>query len=49
MARQIPLAESLVVREGSHTAPIEQPELVNPRIERFLAERAYPEASNGGS
>ena len=39
MARQIPSADLLVVPHGSHTAPIEQPELVEGRIRRFLRER----------
>jgi pimeloyl-ACP methyl ester carboxylesterase len=39
MAKAIPGAELLVVAKGSHVAPIEQPELVNATIERFLRER----------
>lgn len=42
MAAAIPGADFLLVREGSHSAPIEQPDLINLRIEKFLAERAYP-------
>jgi pimeloyl-ACP methyl ester carboxylesterase len=37
MARQSEGAEFEMVREGSHSVPIEQPEHVNQRIERFLA------------
>jgi pimeloyl-ACP methyl ester carboxylesterase len=36
MARRLPRAETLVVRRGTHYAPVEYPELVNLRIERFL-------------
>ena len=46
MKRLIPDAELLFVPEGSHTAPIEQPELINLRIEKFLRERVdLPEPS----
>ena len=36
MAREMPDAEFLLVRGGSHTTPIEMPELVNLSVERFL-------------
>jgi len=36
MAERIPTSEHLDVREGTHTAPIEHPTLVNLTIERFL-------------
>jgi len=39
MARALPDAELLVVEDGTHTAPLERPELINQRVERFLAER----------
>jgi pimeloyl-ACP methyl ester carboxylesterase len=39
MAEKIPGAEYLLVKGGTHTALIEEPELINTRIERFLAER----------
>ena len=39
MARALPDAELLVIEDGTHTAPLERPELVNQRVERFLAER----------
>lgn len=39
MHRQIPAAELLVVEGGSHTAPIERPQLVNDAILRFLRDR----------
>ena len=39
MQRTIPDAELLVVEGGSHTAPIERPQLVNERVALFLAER----------
>ncbi len=37
MARTIPGATLLVVEDGSHTAPIERPHLVNDAVLRFLA------------
>lgn len=43
MAEQIEGADFMCVREGSHSCPIEQPDAVNPRVERFLAERVYAE------
>jgi pimeloyl-ACP methyl ester carboxylesterase len=42
MARLIPGAELLPVPEGSHTAPIEQPEKVNARVLGFLEARCPP-------
>lgn len=39
MAAHIPGAELLMVPQGSHTAPLEQPELLELRVERFLQER----------
>ena len=39
MQRRIPQSELLVVRGGTHYAPIEFPELINLRIEKFLRER----------
>jgi pimeloyl-ACP methyl ester carboxylesterase len=48
MADQIPGADYVFVREGSHSCPIEQPDLVNLAVERFLVERAYP-AELGGA
>ena len=39
MAAHIPGAELMMVPQGSHTAPLEQPELVELRVERFLKER----------
>jgi pimeloyl-ACP methyl ester carboxylesterase len=39
MTRLIPGAELLVVDGGSHTAPIERPQLVNERVALFLASR----------
>ncbi len=37
MAHAIPGAEFMMIREGSHAAPVEQPELIQERIEAFLA------------
>ncbi len=39
MAEAIPKGEIVIVPRGSHVTPIEQPELVNARIEQFLRER----------
>jgi pimeloyl-ACP methyl ester carboxylesterase len=39
MAAQIPGAELMMVPQGSHTAPLESPQLVELRVERFLRER----------
>lgn len=39
MAEAIPKGELFVVPRGSHVVPIEQPDLVNARIETFLRER----------
>ena len=39
MTETIPRGELLMVPSGTHVTPIEQPELVNARIERFLRER----------
>ena len=40
MARRIPDAELLVVRGGAHCAPVEYPELVGLRMERFWRDTA---------
>ncbi len=42
MAEKIPLAELLVIPGGSHAAIIEQPALIEKRLERFLRERVVP-------
>jgi pimeloyl-ACP methyl ester carboxylesterase len=39
MARRIPGAEICVIPGGTHYAPVEYPELVNLRIEKFLREK----------
>ncbi len=39
MGEQIPGAELMMVKAGTHSLPIELPELVNMRIRRFLEER----------
>lgn len=41
MARQIPGAELLIVRGGTHYTVVEQPELVSLRVERFFREHAF--------
>lgn len=40
LVRELPLGELFVVREGTHYAHLEFPELVNLRVERFLDGRA---------
>lgn len=39
MADEIPNADYLMLRGGSHAAPVEQPDLVNLRVAKFLRER----------
>ncbi len=48
MADLIPDAELLVIPKGSHAAPIEQPELLNLRLEKFFRDRlgCYAEGSS---
>ncbi len=45
MAERIPNAELLEIPRGSHAALIEQPELINLRLEKFLRERVAPYAA----
>ncbi|MEO0813625.1 MAG: alpha/beta hydrolase, partial [Myxococcota bacterium] len=45
MARMIPQAELLVVPNGSHVAPLEEPELVGERVRGFLAQHQSAAAS----
>lgn len=51
MAEAIPGCEFMIVPHGSHTAPLEQPQLVGQRIERFLKLRvlAHKETAALGS
>jgi pimeloyl-ACP methyl ester carboxylesterase len=39
MARRIPGAEMLRIPDGSHATPVEHPELINLRVDKFLRER----------
>lgn len=39
MHKRIPASEILVVRDGSHATPVEHPQLINLRLEKFLRER----------
>jgi len=39
MARRIPEAETLIVPGGTHFVPLEYPELVSLRIEKFVRDR----------
>jgi len=39
MAEAIPKGELLMVPRGTHVTPIEQPELIDARIEQFLRQR----------
>jgi len=47
MAELIPEAELLVIPGGSHAATIEQPDLFDLRLGRFLATRVYPDFRPG--
>ena len=49
MAARIPGAELLVLREGSHAALVEQPELVALTLEKFLAARLGEELTSAGT
>lgn len=42
MHRLMPGSELFIVKKGSHAAIVEQPELINLRIEKFLGERVLP-------
>jgi len=42
MHRVIPKSELMIIKNGSHAAIVEQPELINLRIEKFLRERILP-------
>lgn len=42
MAELIPHAEHVFIPGGTHTAPLERPNLVNAAVERFLTERVTP-------
>jgi pimeloyl-ACP methyl ester carboxylesterase len=42
MAERIPNAELLEIPRGSHAALIEQPELINLRLEKFIRDRVIP-------
>ncbi len=42
MAESVPGAQFMIVPQGSHTAPLEQPELIWRKVERFLRERSTP-------
>ncbi len=42
MVELIPDAELLYLKKGSHAALVEQPELINLRMEKFLTERVEP-------
>ncbi len=39
MHRKIPGSEILVVRDGTHATPVEHPQLINLRLEKFFRER----------
>ncbi|CAM3397286.1 alpha/beta hydrolase [Corallococcus sp. ZKHCc1 1396] len=48
MAERIPGSELLAISEGTHTAPLEVPGLVELRVERFLRERLCVETGESG-
>jgi pimeloyl-ACP methyl ester carboxylesterase len=41
MHRKIAGSEMVVIEDGSHTAPIERPEIVNPAVRSFLERRVF--------
>ncbi len=45
MHRIIPNSELFIIRKGSHVSLVEQPELINLRVEKFLRERILPHYS----
>jgi pimeloyl-ACP methyl ester carboxylesterase len=49
MAARIPGAELLVLREGSHAALVEQPELLALTLEKFLARADSTAATSAGT
>jgi pimeloyl-ACP methyl ester carboxylesterase len=49
MARRIPGAELTMVPGGTHFVPVEHPELVNLRIEKFLCDRGLLEVGSRAS
>jgi len=48
MAELIPHAEYIFIPGGTHTAPLERPNLVNAAVERFLSERVRPASLTPG-
>lgn len=44
MHRVVPNSELFIIRKGSHVSLVEQPELINLRIEKFLREKILPGA-----
>ncbi|MCC6273935.1 MAG: alpha/beta hydrolase [Deltaproteobacteria bacterium] len=48
MHRVIPKSELIIIKNGSHAAIVEQPELINLRIEKFLRERILPSSLVSG-
>jgi pimeloyl-ACP methyl ester carboxylesterase len=49
MHRLIPESELFIVKKGSHAALVEQPELLNLRIDKFLQERVDPKKKKARS
>ncbi len=43
MAERVPEAQFMIVPQGSHTAPLEEPELIWRKVAQFLQEQATPE------
>jgi pimeloyl-ACP methyl ester carboxylesterase len=48
MHRIVPKSELFIIKKGSHAALVEQPELVNLRIEKFLRDRILPSYEGAG-
>jgi pimeloyl-ACP methyl ester carboxylesterase len=47
MQAMIPDSELLVLPAGTHTGPLEHPELLALRVQKFVAERVVPAAAPG--
>ncbi|MFZ9886903.1 MAG: alpha/beta fold hydrolase [Myxococcota bacterium] len=47
MHRQVPDSELMVVRDGTHATPVEHPQLLNLRLEKFLRERVERNVRGG--
>jgi pimeloyl-ACP methyl ester carboxylesterase len=48
MARRTRGSEVMIIPGATHYAPLEYPEMVNLRLEKFFRERGYQASSGGG-